>query len=120
MSLDQWSDRNELLNSFSSTILHETNGLIRGVTLDLADDCMIVRGNARSYHGIQLAIQALKQLGGKQRLFSRTQLQLQVEGNPVSFSIAHPQPEKVGEPASTAGDRSRAELTDATSGARAS
>ncbi|QDT34772.1 hypothetical protein [Thalassoglobus polymorphus] len=120
MSLDQWSDRNELLNSFGRTIHHETNGLVRGVTLDLADDCMIVQGNARSYYGIQLAIQALKQLGSKQRLFSETQLQLQVEGNPVSFSIAHPQPEQTGEPASTPGDRGHSELTDAASRVRAS
>ena len=91
MSHDQWSDRNESLNALCSAIQQGTHGLILNLSLDMIDDdCVVVRGDSRSYYGVQLAILTTKLFVARHCLGGETRLSLTVSGISVELVVSGP------------------------------
>lgn len=90
MSLEQWSERNELLNAFRESIQHSTRGLISDLSVDLTDDnCVVLSATSRNYHVAQLVIQATKSFADKHPLFPETRLLLGVDGSTLALVVPH-------------------------------
>lgn len=88
MPLHLWSDRNESLNALGLAIQQGTHGLIRSLSIDLADDdCVVVRGVSRNYYGVQLAIHATQQFGASHPSFSETRLLVRVDGSTLELVV---------------------------------
>lgn len=89
MSFDPESERYELFNAFRTAIHHGTHGLIRGLSLTLFNDCVVVRGASPSYYGAQLVIHTTHEFAEAHPLFPKTRLFLNVDGKPLELVIGH-------------------------------
>lgn len=88
----QWSDRNELLNALGHAIEDGTHGLMRYLSLDQIDDeCVLVRGVADSYYGLQLALYTTQQFAAKNPLCPETRLVVHVYGSTLELVVLQPE-----------------------------
>ncbi|TWU17211.1 hypothetical protein Pla52o_53860 [Novipirellula galeiformis] len=90
MSIDQWSQQNEWLNSYQTALQTVTHGLIQNLCVDAEVEAVRVRGTATSYYGVQLAIHATRQFSRQHALFAWTELSLEVHGRSLRLVVPHP------------------------------
>lgn len=112
MSLHQWSDRNGSLDALGLAIRHGSHGLIRDLSVDLADDdSIVVRGVSRSYYGVQLAIHATQQFGATHPRLPETRLRIRVDTAMLELVVLQPEHDEAKESPSADVAESRSQLT---------
>ncbi|MEZ6131268.1 MAG: hypothetical protein R3C59_21545 [Planctomycetaceae bacterium] len=114
MPLHRWSDRNESLNALGLAIRQGTHGQIRDLSIDLTDDdCIVVRGDSRSYYGVQLAIHATQQFGASHPSLPETRLLVRVDGSTLELVVLRGTSDESRESPSTHDADRRPQLTAA-------
>ncbi len=89
MRSDFWSLENEWLNDFAEVLVRGTHRRVRGIAIEGDADCLIVRGSARSYYAVQLAIHCVQSFNRKRSWFSTTRLLINVNGNRLDLRLTH-------------------------------
>ena len=111
MRNDLWNLENEWLNEFAEAFVRDTHRLVRDVAIDTEEDCVVIRGCARSYYAAQLAIRCVQTLHRDRSLLPLTRLSLKVNDNPIELHFTHTgHPMQVAD-ASTQMTNRRRELT---------
>ena len=111
MHHDTWHLDNQWLNDFSETLVRDTHRLINELSIEVESDCVVVRGHARSYYPVQLAIHATQTFGQTRPRFAETLLLLVIDGRSLELNVTHPiEPTQEAEVSTRRIDRRR-ELT---------
>lgn len=90
MSPENWSQQSEWLNALNLAIQNNTHGLVNVLTVEPEPDGVaVVHGKVQSYHGVQLALQAIQQLSRQTSPFHDTRLTLTIDDETLEFVIAN-------------------------------
>ncbi|PAY16120.1 hypothetical protein CKO51_28365 [Rhodopirellula sp. SM50] len=111
MQHDTWHLDNQWLNDFSETLVRDTHRLINELSIEVESDCVVVRGDARSYYSVQLAIHAAQTFGQVRPRFAETILLLSVGGQSLELNVTHATEPTHDAEVSTGRNARRRELT---------
>lgn len=89
MQRETWDLDNKWLNDFSESFVHGTQRLIRNISIDIDSNSVVVRGGARSYYAVQLAIHATRMFSQERPRFAETVLLLSVDDRPLELNLTH-------------------------------